>query len=278
MAGIKQMPGKSGLLSIGDFSAITGVSIHSLRYYDEIGALVPAYVDPLNNYRYYRINQLDRILAIDICKEAGINLCTMSEFIENESVDYISLINESKDAIDKRISNYRSQQDELNKLKAFIDIRDIMAEKEEALIRLPAMKLWSMPLEIGQDIVDEADLLIKMSKHVKKFSCTIDPMLFGLIRKTKNEDVRTYGFARIGKSCASPESMRFIIDAPEGSFIAKRSSECSMRDADSFLADHCPGNNDALLLSLVLVMGDLNGQLRFIAAGVPPASENDLKR
>ena len=49
---------KAELFTIGEFSAMTGVGIHSLRYYDEIGALKPEYVDPVSNYRYYGLRQL----------------------------------------------------------------------------------------------------------------------------------------------------------------------------------------------------------------------------
>ena len=56
---------KAELFSIGEFSAMTGVGIHSLRYYDEIGALKPEYVDPVSNYRYYGLRQLSLIPAIN---------------------------------------------------------------------------------------------------------------------------------------------------------------------------------------------------------------------
>ena len=40
------------LISIGDLSKLTGVNIKSLRYYEKIGVLLPAYVDPDSRYRY----------------------------------------------------------------------------------------------------------------------------------------------------------------------------------------------------------------------------------
>ena len=41
---------KETLLSIGDFSKVTGVSIKALRYYDEAGILTPAFVDSNSGY------------------------------------------------------------------------------------------------------------------------------------------------------------------------------------------------------------------------------------
>jgi DNA-binding transcriptional MerR regulator/catechol 2,3-dioxygenase-like lactoylglutathione lyase family enzyme len=46
------------LLSIGGFSMVSGLSVTALRYYDEVGILAPAYVDPATGYRRYRLDQL----------------------------------------------------------------------------------------------------------------------------------------------------------------------------------------------------------------------------
>jgi len=45
------------LLSIGEFSVRTGLSIPALRHYDEVGLLRPARVDPGTGYRRYRLDQ-----------------------------------------------------------------------------------------------------------------------------------------------------------------------------------------------------------------------------
>ena len=42
------------MLKIGLFSKLSRVSIRMLRYYDEMGLLHPAYIDPESDYRYYR--------------------------------------------------------------------------------------------------------------------------------------------------------------------------------------------------------------------------------
>jgi hypothetical protein len=39
-------------MQIKEFADITGVSVRTLHYYDEIGLLVPAHVDQFTGYRY----------------------------------------------------------------------------------------------------------------------------------------------------------------------------------------------------------------------------------
>src|SRR5580658_83750 len=46
------------MYSIGEFSRLGGVSIRTLRYYEEIGLLHPAEVDTATGYRRYAARQL----------------------------------------------------------------------------------------------------------------------------------------------------------------------------------------------------------------------------
>lgn len=49
---------RDNLLSIGSFGLLTGLSVTTLRHYDEAGTLEPASVDPGTSYRYYHPNQV----------------------------------------------------------------------------------------------------------------------------------------------------------------------------------------------------------------------------
>ena len=73
------------MLKIGLFSKLSRVSIRMLRYYDEIGLLHPAYIDPESDYRYYREDQLPQIgwNALDILRPNA-----MTEGLENGSYVY----------------------------------------------------------------------------------------------------------------------------------------------------------------------------------------------
>lgn len=51
-------PAAGDLLTIGQFARLTGLSIGTLRHYDDVGVLVPAQVDPATGYRRYRRAQV----------------------------------------------------------------------------------------------------------------------------------------------------------------------------------------------------------------------------
>ena len=60
------------LVTIGTFGMLTGLSINALRHYDDVGLLIPAFVDPATGYRRYRPAQAGR--ARQICLLRGIEL------------------------------------------------------------------------------------------------------------------------------------------------------------------------------------------------------------
>ena len=68
-----------GLLTIGRFARLSGLTIGTLRHYDEVGLLVPAEVDQDTGYRRYREEQLARAYAIGRLRRAGLSLMEIAE-------------------------------------------------------------------------------------------------------------------------------------------------------------------------------------------------------
>ncbi|KTS79144.1 transcriptional regulator, partial [Paenibacillus jamilae] len=60
--------------SIGEVSRLKNVTIKALRYYHNIGLLIPAYINPDNGYRYYTINQFIYLDIIKISKQSNVSV------------------------------------------------------------------------------------------------------------------------------------------------------------------------------------------------------------
>lgn len=79
---------KGELLTIGEVSKMKGVGIKSLRYYEKIGVLKPAYVDENSGYRYYAMRQMADIDIIITCIDLGIPLKSLRGHMdENGAMD-----------------------------------------------------------------------------------------------------------------------------------------------------------------------------------------------
>lgn len=110
-------------LSIGKVSKLKGVSIKSLRYYDEIGILKPAYVNHDTNYRYYKPEQLFLIDAITLCTELGIPLKNLPLYQDDHgNWNFQKLLFDGKALAEEKIRTMRSSleslQDTLNRIES----------------------------------------------------------------------------------------------------------------------------------------------------------------
>lgn len=93
----------SQYMSIGKVSKLKNVSIKSLRYYDQIGILKPAFVNTETNYRYYTKDQLYLLDAITVCIKLGIPLKDLNNYVENDSINLQKLLYDGKILAEQKI-------------------------------------------------------------------------------------------------------------------------------------------------------------------------------
>ena len=82
-------------MQINEFAKLTGVSVRTLHYYDEIGLLKPAFVDEQNSYRFYDEYSLLRMQEILFYRELDFELKSISEILSSPDYD-------KKKALDKQ--------------------------------------------------------------------------------------------------------------------------------------------------------------------------------
>ena len=83
---------RGSLFSIGEMAQFNHVSIPTLRLYDKMNLLKPAYVDPETGYRYYSIHQNARLDMIAYMKELGMSLAEISQVLATEDLAQIEVI------------------------------------------------------------------------------------------------------------------------------------------------------------------------------------------
>lgn len=72
---------------INEIAKLTGVSVRTLHYYDQIGLLKPSSVDKQNGYRFYDEKSLERMQEILFYRELDLPLKTISEILSSPSYD-----------------------------------------------------------------------------------------------------------------------------------------------------------------------------------------------
>ena len=101
---------------IGDFAELCGVSAKTLRFYDEVGVLRPASVDPRTGYRRYLPQQLEEMASILALKNLGVPLAQLREFTAKSgaSADRRAILNDLKRTVEHSIQTATQSMNWIN--------------------------------------------------------------------------------------------------------------------------------------------------------------------
>ena len=91
------------LYSIGEIAKIKNISVKTLRYYHDIGLLIPIKINKESGYRYYSSSQLILIDMIQIAKKTNASLKSIKEMISAFSVNQVlEFIKDRQKAIEEK--------------------------------------------------------------------------------------------------------------------------------------------------------------------------------
>ena len=131
-------------LKINEVAKLSGVSIRTLHYYDEIGLLSPQ-KDESSNYRLYTKNDLDTLQQILFYRELQYPLMDIKDILTDESFNLIEslirqkeqLLNKQRQLeqiiclIDKTIKSKRGELEMTNEEKFTVFKQNLIEQNEE---------------------------------------------------------------------------------------------------------------------------------------------------
>ena len=98
------------MLTIKEFSKLSGIEQTTLRYWDDIGLFSPAKRNPENNYRYYSPEQVISVNFITVLSDLDIPLKTINDLENNRTPDTIvELIQQQERKLDMEMRKIREQ-------------------------------------------------------------------------------------------------------------------------------------------------------------------------
>ncbi|WP_413538814.1 MerR family transcriptional regulator [Enterococcus malodoratus] len=105
------------MYTIGQFSALTGFSIRTLRYYEKINVFHPTYVNSKNNYRYYGFEKFSEISKLKLLRELGFSLEEITYILSKETDEKLNnLLSSRKNRLLKEKENIDSAIFTVNEL------------------------------------------------------------------------------------------------------------------------------------------------------------------
>ncbi|QOS68681.1 MerR family transcriptional regulator [Eggerthella guodeyinii] len=142
---------RNDLLSIGEVAHLKGVGVKALRYYERIGILRPAYVNPDTGYRYYALRQMNELDVIVSCVQLGVPLKELADYVSERGVMDISSLLERAHALAKeKLRATQAILMELDGYRSEIAVQDALrtsaAPYERALGERTFLAMpWSRP-------------------------------------------------------------------------------------------------------------------------------------
>ncbi|MCB6992145.1 MerR family transcriptional regulator [bacterium 210820-DFI.6.37] len=126
---------KRDRLTVSEMSKLRNISIDTLKHYDRIGLLKPAYVNPQNQYRYYSAAQYDIIGLIIELRQLGMSLKDIKKYIENRNLaNSLQLMEEKGAELKIRVKELAELSDLIQKKIQLIKESQNRAALQELII------------------------------------------------------------------------------------------------------------------------------------------------
>lgn len=91
------------LYTVSEFAKLRNMTAETLRHYDRIGLLKPAYIDPDTNYRYYSIFQYEKLGTIKELRQLGMPLEVIKDYFTDRNLKKsISILQDSYEEVLKQ--------------------------------------------------------------------------------------------------------------------------------------------------------------------------------
>lgn len=143
------MDEKNKLLTIGQFATLHGINKKTLMWYDEIGLLKPAAINPQNGYRCYNYHQSPILETILLLRELGVSIPEIEDFMKNRSAHSLKCLLDEKIAdLDLKINHLQAvretlcthRQNMVSLLTMDLSEISIIEKKERCLITVDITK------------------------------------------------------------------------------------------------------------------------------------------
>lgn len=104
------------LLSIGEVAKIRNVNVQSLRYYEKLGILIPAHINPETGYRYYSLEQIMILDTIILCVDLGIPLKDLKNYVDpDDQLEFERLLRDGRKLATQKIKKIESNLNSIDR-------------------------------------------------------------------------------------------------------------------------------------------------------------------
>src|SRR5215213_1345736 len=115
--------------TVKQVAELSGVSVRTLHFYDEVGLLKPAHTGA-NGYRYYEEPQLLTLQQILFYRELGIELRQIRQLLGRPDFQRIDALRSHREALEERIARTRRLLETIDRTIDHVEGRKPMKDEE----------------------------------------------------------------------------------------------------------------------------------------------------
>ena len=246
---------KNKLLSIGKVSKLTGASPRSLRYYERIGLLEPAFIDPDSGYRYYSFDQVYLVDMIKICIEFDIPLKMLEQYLDADGViDAAALVAYGKQIAEEKMKALQRGLSFIHALEKNIALAEKYPQDGQIYTRdIPEKIFCVMPLEKPFEEADPFEVAGMFQDFGFEYRIEETELLwaFGFLCEYSPHGVERYIFMELQKHTGH-ENIKVI---PAGTYFCKKNDMSTIEQAPDIFKKQLKGKKSFLAIETELFTG-----------------------
>ena len=245
--------------SIGQIAKLTNTNFNSLKYYERIGLLHPAYINPQNGYRYYSFSQFHIVEAIKFCVMLEIPLNRLSAYLveDGQNIQYTKLIEYGTTLAEKKIEEIKYRLQYLTRLEQDINRSELCNRSTEPQISsFLGRALWITAFQGGLNSAAYYRLLKDMMAeiHDQKLNGGYD---YGLIMFRNGNNADQYIYIEIeGFPEKSIDSLKNIICLPTADYLCISTKTSGLIQDFNKYPEFIKNASESIIIERELLLGD----------------------
>lgn len=249
---------KQNLLTIGNLSKQTGVHIKSLRYYEQLGILRPAYTDPDSGYRYYTLSQIPVVDAIRACTFLDIPLKEFTNFLtrDGKRIHYNKLISCGRMLANRKIREIQEKLNLLEKFRKHIDrMEDFPNDETHAVHAFPEKYCWAVPYSGKQRSTEYNIAINRLFEDITRSGLRLGAEA-GLLSFRRGAEAEQFMYVEVEMPKRGPRPWKEIIRLPAASFLCTVRNDSGVEEAPLIFPELFAQEYDKIIMETELFSGD----------------------
>jgi len=245
---------KKNLISIGEMAKISETSVKSLRYYENLGVIKPAYIDPDTKYRYYSMDQTYLVGFVRACVELDIPIKEMPNFTNADSIDFRNFLEYGEQIAKKKLNAIKISLAMIKDIKHKMDLAELHKDGQIYVQTIPEKFFFVKPCNKPSEVENWLEVVIPFLEELPHKDEYDKQPEFGFLSEHSPTGVNYYVFVETPKS-AKYRNGENIKTIPAGDYYCRQNKHRQLNYACEIFNDYLTGKDSFIAIETEILVG-----------------------